>query len=257
MASRGHLGGLAWADAAGAADPGRGRASTSILIETVGVGQAEVEIASLADTHPGRRRAGHGRLDPGGQGRHPGDRRHLRGEQERPARRPGGGPGPAHHAGDGGLRPGGLEAADRLHHGRRRGEASTTSWPPWTGTPTGWPSRASGDRRRRARAREEISAIAVAELRQRLGGLPGESRLDDLAGQVAAGKLDPYAAADELIVPASPPAPRIAAGSHPAAGLATLRLAASRLAANWPFAARWCSSMIVTVWPQRTAASRS
>jgi LAO/AO transport system kinase len=54
------------------------------------------------------------------------------------------------------------------------------------------------DRRRQARAKEEISAIAVAELRRRLGGLPGESRLDDLAGQVADGKLDPYTAADEL-----------------------------------------------------------
>src|ERR1700729_2156405 len=49
MASRGHLGGLAWAtpqavrilDAAGL---------DVILIETVGVGQAEVEIASLADS---------------------------------------------------------------------------------------------------------------------------------------------------------------------------------------------------------------
>src|SRR6266487_569220 len=49
MASRGHLGGLSWAtpqalrvlDAAGC---------DVILVETVGVGQAEVEIASLADT---------------------------------------------------------------------------------------------------------------------------------------------------------------------------------------------------------------
>ena len=49
MASRGHLGGLSWAtpqavrilDAAG---------FDVVLIETVGVGQAEVEIASLADT---------------------------------------------------------------------------------------------------------------------------------------------------------------------------------------------------------------
>src|SRR5213592_4847497 len=49
MASRGHLGGLAWStpqalrvlDAAGC---------DVVLIETVGVGQAEVEIASLADT---------------------------------------------------------------------------------------------------------------------------------------------------------------------------------------------------------------
>ena len=55
------------------------------------------------------------------------------------------------------------------------------------------------DGRRRARAREEISAIALAGLRQRMGGLPGESRLDELAGRVAAGDLDPYTAADELI----------------------------------------------------------
>src|SRR5205814_4008605 len=49
MASRGHLGGLAWAtpqalrvlDAAGC---------DVVLVETVGVGQAEVEIAALADS---------------------------------------------------------------------------------------------------------------------------------------------------------------------------------------------------------------
>ena len=49
MASRGHLGGLAWAtpqalrvlDAAGC---------DVVLIETVGVGQSEVEVAGLADT---------------------------------------------------------------------------------------------------------------------------------------------------------------------------------------------------------------
>ena len=48
-------------------------------------------------------------------------------------------------------------------------------------------------------AREEITAIAVAELRQRVGGLPGDSRLDALAAQVAAGDLDPFTAADELV----------------------------------------------------------
>jgi LAO/AO transport system kinase len=58
----------------------------------------------------------------------------------------------------------------------------------------------SGERERRlvARAREEIAAIAVAEIRRRLGGLPGESRLDELAARVATGKLDPYSAADDL-----------------------------------------------------------
>jgi LAO/AO transport system kinase len=57
------------------------------------------------------------------------------------------------------------------------------------------------DRKRLARAREEISAIAVTALRERLGALPGEARLEELAAQVASGKLDPYSAADELISP--------------------------------------------------------
>ena len=83
--------------------------------------------------------------------------------------------------------------------GRHRATASTSWWRrldahwAWLGE--------SGERERRrlARAREEISAIAVAEMRRQIGGLPGQSRLDDLAAQVAAGKLDPYSAADELI----------------------------------------------------------
>jgi LAO/AO transport system kinase len=53
--------------------------------------------------------------------------------------------------------------------------------------------------RRQARARGEISAIAIAELQRRADGLPGQSGLDELAERVCAGKLDPYAAADELI----------------------------------------------------------
>ncbi len=55
------------------------------------------------------------------------------------------------------------------------------------------------EERRLARAQEEISAIAIGELRQRVGGLPGESRLAELAERVVAGDLDPYSAADELI----------------------------------------------------------
>jgi LAO/AO transport system kinase len=59
------------------------------------------------------------------------------------------------------------------------------------------------DSRRRARAREEIAAIAVAELRKRVGGLPGDDRLDVLAGRVADGETDPFTAADELVKSAS------------------------------------------------------
>ena len=43
----------------------------------------------------------------------------------------------------------------------------------------------------------------MAALRQRMGGLPGDSRLDSLAARVAAGELDPYSAADELVAAAS------------------------------------------------------
>jgi LAO/AO transport system kinase len=78
VASRGHLGGLA------ASTPQAVRVLDAagfelIIIETVGVGQAEVAIASLADS-----------VDPGG-------RRPVRGEQGGQAGRPAGGQGPAQH----------------------------------------------------------------------------------------------------------------------------------------------------------------
>jgi len=49
--------------------------------------------------------------------------------------------------------------------------------------------------RRLARAREELTALAFAALRGRLAA----SRLDELAGRVADGTLDPFQAADELL----------------------------------------------------------
>jgi LAO/AO transport system kinase len=55
------------------------------------------------------------------------------------------------------------------------------------------------DRRRARRAREEIAAIAVARLRERWEGLEGSADLDTLAAAVAAGDLDPYAAANSLL----------------------------------------------------------
>ncbi|RZS32505.1 LAO/AO transport system kinase [Herbihabitans rhizosphaerae] len=53
--------------------------------------------------------------------------------------------------------------------------------------------------RRRARAAGEVEAIAVETLRARLGDVHGGDKLERLAKQVAAGDLDPYAAADSLI----------------------------------------------------------
>ena len=91
MASRGHLGGLSWTtpqalrvlDAAGC---------DVVIVETVGVGQSEVEIAGLADTTVVLMAPRHRRRDPGGQGRDPRDRRRVRRQQGRPRRRRAGPP---------------------------------------------------------------------------------------------------------------------------------------------------------------------
>lgn len=201
MASRGHLGGLAAAtpqalrvlDAAGC---------DVILVETVGVGQAEVEIASLADTTlvavaPGMgdaiQAAKAGILEiadafvvnkadrPGAQ-ETVRDLRTMLGMAER---REGDWKPPivttTATAGEGIG-----ELADRI--------AAHWDWLEATG---------ERERRRRVRAREEITALALAELRLRMGGLPGDSLLDDLAGRVVTGDIDPYAAADELAAAAS------------------------------------------------------
>ena len=55
-----------------------------VLIETVGVGQDEVDIVRTADVSIVDARARRRRRGAGAQGRHHGDRRHLRGEQGRP-----------------------------------------------------------------------------------------------------------------------------------------------------------------------------
>jgi LAO/AO transport system kinase len=56
-----------------------------------------------------------------------------------------------------------------------------------------------GDRRRAARAREEVAALALGALRRKMARLPGDSALGALAGRVAEGQIDPYSAADELL----------------------------------------------------------
>ena len=86
MATRGHLGGLALAvpDAVrllGAAG------LPVVIVETVGVGQMEVEVASAADTTVVVVTPGLGGLHAGQQGRPPRGRRRLRDQQGRPAGR--------------------------------------------------------------------------------------------------------------------------------------------------------------------------
>jgi LAO/AO transport system kinase len=193
MASRGHLGGLA------ASTPQAVRVLDAagfelIIIETVGVGQAEVAIASLADSVVVL-------LAPG--------------------------MGDAIQAAKAGI----LEVADLFVVNKADkpdaqqvvrdvrtmvalAEGDSWGWKPPIVSTTATKSEGIGElaerldqhwswlnstgelkRRRQARAREELTALAFAALRGRLAA----SRLDELASQVADGTLDPFGAADELL----------------------------------------------------------
>ena len=197
MASRGHLGGLSWTtpqalrvlDAAGC---------DVILVETVGVGQSEVEIAGLADTTlvlmapgmgDGIQAAKAGILEIGDV--------YVINKADR-------------------------DGADQVRRELRSmlalAERSEGAWSPpivktvasrgegvdevvaEIGRHHAW-LESSGElaARRTRRARDEIEAIAVTALRARWGDVHGRSELDELAAAVVSGKSDPYAAADELL----------------------------------------------------------
>jgi LAO/AO transport system kinase len=196
MATRGHLGGLAWAtpqalrvlDAAGC---------DVVLIETVGVGQSEVDVAGLADTTmvllapgmgDGIQAAKAGILEIGDVyvvNKADRDGADLVVRDLRSVLNLG--------AADGSWRPpivktvaqtgqgvpDVVEAIDRHRtHLEESGELT---------------------QRRERRARQEIEAIAVTALRERFGDLGGHADLDSLGADVVAGRIDPYAAADRLI----------------------------------------------------------
>ena len=197
MSSRGHLGGLA------AATPQavrvlEGAGCDVVLVETVGVGQAEVEVASLADTTLVL-------LAPG--------------------------MGDAIQAVKAGI----LEIADVFVVNKADRDGADATYRDIQGmiglgerAPGQWrqqvvrsvASRAEGiddivaaidkhrgwlvergelRRRREARAAAEIEAIALGVLRERMGSVRSGTGLDELAAAVAAGELDPYAAADRLL----------------------------------------------------------
>lgn len=198
MASRGHLGGLSWTtpqalrvlDAAGC---------DVILVETVGVGQSEVEIAGLADTTivllapgmgDGIQAAKAGILEIGdvfvvnkadreGADATVRDIRHM------------------------------ISLGDRTEQGLWRPPVVKTvaakgegidevmealdkhvAWMEQTGT--------LRDRRVR-RAGDEIESIALQQLRARMGDLRHGNGVDELAAAVVDGKTDPYAAADQVV----------------------------------------------------------
>jgi LAO/AO transport system kinase len=197
MASRGHLGGLAWTtpqalrvlDAAGC---------DVILVETVGVGQSEVEIAGLADTTvvllapgmgDGIQAAKAGILEIGDvyvvnkADRDGADqvRRDLRSMLALAERR------------EGAWRPPIVKTVAQRGEGLDEVVEQLDAHLAWL--------RSSGEQeqRRTRRARDEIEAIAVTALRARWGDVHGRSELDELAAAVAAGTADPYTAADELL----------------------------------------------------------
>ncbi|QCX79184.1 putative GTPase [Streptomyces sp. YIM 121038] len=198
MATRGHLGGLAWAapqairvlDAAGC---------DVVLVETVGVGQSEVEIASQADTSvvllapgmgDGIQAAKAGILEIGDV-----------------------------YVVNKADRDGADATARELNHMLGLGEARTPGdWrPPIVKTVAArgegtdevvealekhraWmEERGVLTARRVTRAAREIETIAVTALRERISDLHGDVRLGALAERIVAGELDPYAAADSLV----------------------------------------------------------
>ncbi|MGW6354544.1 methylmalonyl Co-A mutase-associated GTPase MeaB [Streptomyces sp. NBC_00009] len=198
MATRGHLGGLAWAapqairvlDAAGC---------DVVLVETVGVGQSEVEIASQADTSvvllapgmgDGIQAAKAGILEIGDV-----------------------------YVVNKADRDGADATARELNHMLGLGESrGAGDWrPPIVKTVA---ARGEGidevvealekhrawmeehgvlQERRLARATHEVETIAVTALRERIADLHGDRRLSTLAERIVAGELDPYRAADSLV----------------------------------------------------------
>jgi LAO/AO transport system ATPase len=199
MASRGHLGGLAWAtpqavrvlDAAGC---------DVVLVETVGVGQAEVEVASTADTTLVLLAPGMGdsiqaakagilevadvfvvnKADREGAEQTVRDLRYMLSLGGR-------------HSEAGAWRPPIVRTVASRGEGVDDVLAAIDKHADWL-TRTG-----ELDRRRRARACAEIEAIALAALRDRIGDVHGSAALDALAARVVAGETDPYTAADELV----------------------------------------------------------
>jgi len=195
MATRGHLGGLAWAtpqavrvlDAAGC---------EVVLVETVGVGQAEVEVAGLADTTLVALAPGFGdavqvakagilevadvfvvnKADRDGAQVVARDLRQML------------------HLGE--ARPWQVPVVLTV---AERGDGVDQLVEAIAAHRAQLESGGELERRRQRRAAREIEEIALADLRAELGTLGHGEALDTLAEQVAAGKLGPYSAADQLL----------------------------------------------------------
>ncbi|HET6861072.1 MAG TPA: methylmalonyl Co-A mutase-associated GTPase MeaB [Streptomyces sp.] len=198
MATRGHLGGLSWAapqairvlDAAGC---------DVVIVETVGVGQSEVEIASQADTSvvllapgmgDGIQAAKAGILEIGdvyvvnkadrdGADATARELNHMLGLGE--------------SRGPGDWRPPIVKTVAARGEGIDEVVEALEKHRAWMD------ERGVLAERRARRAAYEVENIAVTALRERIADLRGDRRLGALASRIVAGELDPYAAADELV----------------------------------------------------------
>ncbi|WP_213454230.1 methylmalonyl Co-A mutase-associated GTPase MeaB [Rhizomonospora bruguierae] len=197
MSSRGHLGGLAAAtpQAVRVLD---GAGCDVILVETVGVGQAEVAVASLADTTLVLLAPGMGdaiqavkagileiadvfvvnKADRDGADATYRDIQGMIGLGERAP---------------GQWRPQVVRAVAARGEGIEDVLAAVDKH-------RGWLADTGELRARRVRrAAAEVEAIALGTLRERLGSVRHGTALESLAEKVADGELDPYAAADRLL----------------------------------------------------------
>ena len=198
MASRGHLGGLSWAtpqalrvlDAAGC---------DIVLVETVGVGQSEVEVAGMADTTvvllapgmgDGIQAAKAGILEIGdvfvvnkadrdGADNTVRDLRHMITLGER------------REAGD--WRPPVVKTVASAGEGIEELVEALDRHHAWASSTGHLASR------RRQRAAGEIEAIALSELRRQIGDLRDGVLVQALATEVAEGLRDPYSASDLVL----------------------------------------------------------
>jgi len=198
MATRGHLGGLSQA-APQALRVLAAAGCDVVLVETVGVGQAEVEVASLADTTVVLVAPGMGdaiqaakagileiadvfvvnKADRDGADQAVHDLRHMLSLGER--RQPGD------------WRPPVVKTVASRAAGLDELVTALDKHASWLD------STGAGEGRRTARASAEVEAITVATLRGRMGNIHGAAALPALAARVVKGQLDPYAAAEELL----------------------------------------------------------
>ncbi len=197
MSSRGHLGGLAAATPQ-AARVLEGAGCHFVLVETVGVGQAEVEVASLADTTVVMLAPGMGdaiqavkagileiadifvinKADRDGVEATYHDIQGMIGLGERAPGR---------------WRPQVVKTVATRGEGIEAVVTAIAKHRAWLD------EHGELEQRRIRRAAAEVEGIALAVLRERIGTLRDEAALPALAAEVAAGDLDPYAAADRLL----------------------------------------------------------